>query len=78
MKKVIIGILKGYKKSLGLVLPNSCRFYPSCSSYAIQAFERFGLLRASLLTIRRLSRCHPFHPGGVDLPPPSGKKTTRE
>lgn len=47
-----------------------CRFYPSCSSYAVIALERHGAARGSVLTLRRIARCHPFNPGGVDHVPP--------
>ncbi|MCH7768496.1 MAG: membrane protein insertion efficiency factor YidD [Nitrospinae bacterium] len=50
-------------------LPSVCRFYPSCSVYAWEAINSKGLTRGSLLSLRRIVRCHPFHPGGVDLPP---------
>ncbi|RJR35384.1 MAG: membrane protein insertion efficiency factor YidD, partial [Desulfobacteraceae bacterium] len=47
-------------------LPPSCRFYPSCSTYAIRAFMKYGILKGGLLSIWRISKCHPFHPGGFD------------
>jgi putative membrane protein insertion efficiency factor len=59
-----------YRATLRLVLPNVCRFHPSCSSYALQALDVHGPLRGTFLTVRRLLRCHPFHPGGVDPVPP--------
>lgn len=57
------------------MLPFACRFYPSCSVYAIEAISSFGLIEGGYLTLKRLLKCQPFHPGGVDLPPePAGKK----
>ena len=60
-----------YQRLIGPGLPKVCRFYPSCSAYAVTALERHGALKGSWLTARRLSRCHPFHPGGVDDVPES-------
>ena len=48
------------------LLPPACRFYPSCSNYAIESFRKYGVGRGALLTLRRLVKCHPFHPGGYD------------
>jgi putative membrane protein insertion efficiency factor len=59
----------GYRHSLRYVLPPSCRFHPTCSEYAIEALQRYGAWRGLLLTARRLSRCHPWHPGGYDPVP---------
>jgi hypothetical protein len=58
--------IKIYQNTLGLVFPASCRFYPSCSEYAIEAFRKFGMIKGGWLTVRRLFRCHPFNPGGFD------------
>jgi conserved hypothetical protein YidD len=51
------------------LLPSTCRFYPSCSAYAVEALEKHGAWRGTKLTLRRLGRCHPFHPGGYDPVP---------
>ncbi len=58
-----------YRLVLAPVLPPSCRFYPSCSTYALQSLERHGAIRGSWLTVRRLARCHPYCEGGVDPVP---------
>lgn len=57
-----------YQHSLSLVLGPRCRFYPSCSEYAKECFTRFGFVKALGKTGGRLARCHPLHPGGIDLP----------
>ncbi|HBB35263.1 MAG TPA: membrane protein insertion efficiency factor YidD, partial [Cyanobacteria bacterium UBA8803] len=69
MKILLIWLIRGYKTFISPLLPPSCRFQPTCSIYAIQAIERFGPWRGSWLALRRISRCHPFHPGGYDPVP---------
>ena len=66
MKKVFILLIRLYRVIISPVLPMSCRFIPTCSEYAIEAIERHGAMRGSYLLVRRLLRCHPFHPGGYD------------
>lgn len=63
--------LRGYQLLISPLLGSRCRFYPSCSSYAMQAIELHGAWRGSWLAIRRLGRCHPYHPGGLDFVPGS-------
>ncbi|SCG49990.1 membrane protein insertion efficiency factor YidD [Micromonospora inositola] len=64
-----------YRRWISPALPARCRFYPSCSAYAVEAVSRHGALRGAWLTVRRLSRCHPFHPGGHDpVPEPGGHR----
>ncbi|MDI6822350.1 MAG: membrane protein insertion efficiency factor YidD [Actinomycetota bacterium] len=66
MKILILLLIKGYRRFISRYLPPVCRFYPSCSQYAIQAIERYGLCRGLFLSISRVLRCHPFSPGGYD------------
>ena len=66
---VLVSLIRGYQRFISPALPPTCRFYPSCSQYALEAVRRYGALRGSWLAARRLSRCHPFHPGGVDPVP---------
>ena len=65
-----VGLVRLYQWTLGYWLGGRCRFYPSCSVYAIEAIRQHGLVRGVWLSLGRLARCHPFHPGGVDLVPP--------
>ncbi|MGL5876156.1 MAG: membrane protein insertion efficiency factor YidD [Xenococcaceae cyanobacterium] len=70
MKRILILLIKGYRKFISPLFLPSCRFQPTCSQYAIEAVERFGVFKGSWLAVRRISRCHPFHPGGYDPVPP--------
>ncbi len=58
-----------YRWTLSPLLPRACRFHPSCSAYALAALDKHGPFRGSWLTLQRLARCHPFHPGGLDEVP---------
>jgi len=69
MKKICLFAVRAYQACLGPLLGGNCRFYPSCSNYACEAIERHGARRGSWLALRRVLRCHPFSPGGVDLVP---------
>jgi len=68
---VLVGLLTVYRKFISPLLGPRCRFYPSCSAYALEAVQLHGALRGSWLAVRRLSRCHPFHAGGIDPVPGS-------
>ncbi|MEW5826710.1 MAG: membrane protein insertion efficiency factor YidD [Candidatus Bipolaricaulota bacterium] len=70
LRRLVILPLRGYQRLVSPFLPHRCRFYPSCSQYAVEAIGHHGVLRGGWLALRRLARCHPFHPGGVDLVPP--------
>lgn len=74
MQKILIGIIRGYRYLISPLLGHHCRFYPSCSHYAAEAIQRHGSGRGSRLAVRRLLRCHPWHPGGVDPVPDSQQK----
>ena len=67
--KVLIALIAGYRYFLSPLLGRSCRFFPSCSEYAAEALRRHGALRGSWLAVRRIARCHPWHPGGYDPVP---------
>ncbi|WNB92085.1 membrane protein insertion efficiency factor YidD [Bacillus sp. NEB1478] len=69
MKSFFIGIIRFYQLWISPLTPPSCRFYPTCSYYGIEAFSRHGVIKGMWLTTVRILKCHPFHPGGVDLVP---------
>jgi putative membrane protein insertion efficiency factor len=69
--QLLIWMVRLYQIILSPFLGRVCRFEPSCSRYAVACLEGHGALRGSLLSVKRLCKCHPFHPGGVDLPPPA-------
>jgi putative membrane protein insertion efficiency factor len=71
LARLMIAIVRLYQRLLSPLLGNVCRFEPSCSRYAVACLEGHGALRGSLLSVVRLCKCHPFHPGGHDPPPPS-------
>lgn len=69
LAKPLIWLVRGYQLVISPMLPPSCRFYPSCSHYAIEALERHGPLKGLWLSLRRVGRCNPWHPGGHDPVP---------
>ena len=69
LSKPLIWIVRGYQLAISPLLPPSCRFYPSCSCYAIEALQRHGALKGAWLAARRIARCHPWNPGGHDPVP---------
>lgn len=66
MRYLAIGIIGIYKAVISPFLPAACRFYPSCSSYAMEAIRVHGILRGGWMAVKRICRCHPFNPGGYD------------
>jgi len=69
MKTILIGLIKIYQKVISPLTPPTCRFYPTCSHYGVEAIQKHGALKGSWLAIRRISKCHPFHEGGFDPVP---------
>ena len=70
MKRLILALIAGYRLLLSPLLGPNCRFYPTCSAYAAEAIDTHGVLRGTWLAVKRISKCHPWHPGGVDFVPP--------
>ena len=68
-RQLLIALVRGYQVAISPLLPPACRYYPSCSAYAVEALERHGAVRGGWLAARRLARCHPFRPGGYDPVP---------
>ena len=72
---MIAAPIRGYRRFVSPLLGSNCRFYPTCSAYAIEALEKHGVLKGGYLTARRFIKCHPFHPGGCDpVPDPNTNK----
>jgi putative membrane protein insertion efficiency factor len=71
MSALLVALVRLYQRLVSPLLPPSCRYYPSCSSYAVQALQQHGAVKGMWLAVRRVARCHPWTPGGVDRVPPS-------
>ncbi|MDM5330627.1 membrane protein insertion efficiency factor YidD [Neobacillus sp. CF12] len=69
LKRIFIWIIRFYQVVISPIKPPSCRFYPTCSHYGLEAVNRFGALKGGWLTVKRILKCHPFHPGGIDPVP---------
>ncbi len=69
MAHLLVLLIRGYQLLLSPLKPPSCRFAPTCSHYAVEAIRRFGAWKGGWLAVRRILKCHPFHPGGIDPVP---------
>ena len=69
MKKIFIGLILGYQRFISPLFPPSCRYYPTCSNYSVQAIQKHGAIKGSIMGISRILRCHPFVKGGYDPVP---------
>lgn len=69
MRWIALGLIFVYQKIISPIKPPTCRFYPTCSQYGMEAIKRFGFFKGGWLTIKRISKCHPFHSGGFDPVP---------
>jgi putative membrane protein insertion efficiency factor len=69
MKEFALKLIRLYQLTLSQVMPSNCRFIPTCSQYTYEVIQKFGLFKGVWLGAKRLSRCHPFHPGGYDPAP---------
>jgi len=76
LQKTLVALIRGYQFWLRPFMGNRCRFYPSCSQYAKTAIQELGTMRGLFLMVKRLLRCHPFHPGGFD--PVPGKQRSEK
>jgi len=74
--RALLRLIRFYSRAISPALPPRCRFYPTCSAYAAEAIARHGAARGSWLALRRLGKCAPWHPGGVDLVPDSRGSTS--
>ena len=74
MKKLLIKAVQFYQKNISPMSPPTCRFYPTCSNYALDAIEEHGAIKGLYLASRRILKCHPFHEGGFDPVPVNKKK----
>ncbi len=74
LKTLVKAPIQFYRKFISPLKPPSCRFYPTCSQYALEAIEVHGAAKGSYLAVKRIVKCHPFHPGGLDPVPPKNKK----
>ncbi|MBO0992481.1 membrane protein insertion efficiency factor YidD [Bacillus sp. SD088] len=78
LKSIFLHLIRFYRKFISPLKPPTCRFYPTCSQYGLEAIQRFGAIRGGWLTIKRIVKCHPFHPGGIDPVPEKIEKLKQQ
>lgn len=78
LKKIMIGFIRFYQIVISPLKPPTCRFYPTCSHYGLESVKRFGAIKGGWLAIKRIVKCHPFHPGGFDPVPEKWPKTKND
>ncbi|AIQ37031.1 membrane protein insertion efficiency factor YidD [Paenibacillus sp. FSL R5-0345] len=78
LRRTIQAPIRVYRKYISPIKPATCRFYPTCSAYALEAIEVHGPLKGSWLAAKRIARCHPFHPGGLDPVPPLEEQPSKK
>ncbi len=69
MRIIVVKMIRFYQLFISPLTPSSCRFYPTCSHYAVEAVSKFGVIRGGWMSVKRISRCGPWHPGGYDPVP---------
>ncbi len=69
MKRILVALLRAYQYAVSPLLGRNCRYFPSCSEYAVEAVEKHGAFKGGWLGVKRVCRCHPWHPGGYDPVP---------
>ena len=75
---MFIGIIRFYQIVISPLKPPTCRFYPTCSHYGLESVKRFGAIKGGWLAIKRILKCHPFHPGGIDPVPDKWPTKTKK
>ena len=68
-KRALLGAIRFYRRHISPMFPPCCRFQPTCSAYALEAVKKYGALKGGFLALKRILKCHPFHPGGYDPVP---------
>ncbi|MTH54433.1 membrane protein insertion efficiency factor YidD [Bacillus mangrovi] len=74
MKRIFLSLIRFYQKFISPMTPPSCRFYPTCSNYGLEAIQKHGAIKGSYMTVMRILRCNPMHPGGFDPVPEKKEK----
>ncbi|QYR24198.1 membrane protein insertion efficiency factor YidD [Paenibacillus sp. sptzw28] len=77
MRQLMKAPIHVYRRFISPIKPPTCRFYPTCSEYALQAIDKHGPAKGGWLALKRICRCHPFHPGGIDHVPPTREELAR-